>query len=199
MTEYGDATTIRSRAGLTYEDLGLANDGALTTLIQSLNQRASANVDTWCRRDFTQHANVTEKYDGTNRDTMRLRGWPVISIASVTVNGVLQAADSYRVLPSDGGMPNAGILQRKNSTWPKQWEGTSVVYTWGFAAPPDVVKHVVEELVVRALLNAAGAYKAKGASIVGLDGFTATYQRDPVTLTEQDKAALQPYRSVILA
>lgn len=196
---YGDATTIRRRCGLTYEDLGLADDSTLTALIVSLNERASAAVEHECRRDFIQHANVTEKYDGTNRDTMRLRGWPVISITSVTVNGVLQAADTYRVLPSDGGMPNAGILQRKNHVWPKSWEGTSIVYSWGFADPPLGVRQVVEDIVIRALQNAAAAFKGKAASSVSLDGFSVTFTRDPVTLTEQDKAALAPYRSVIIA
>lgn len=195
---YGDAATIKQRAGLAYTDLGLANSGALDALVAGLQQRVTDAVERYCRRDFTQHAAVTELYDGKNYDTLNLRGYPVISITSVTVNNVLQDAATYRLKPTPNGGDDAGLLQRKNMVWQRGWANISIVYTWGYASVPLVVQGVVEDVAVRVLLDAARAYKTKGAMSIGMDGFESSWEKLSVKLDDIDKVALDPLRSMIV-
>lgn len=173
---YGDSALIKTKTGLSYTDLGLANDAAFDTLIDDINTQTSSMVDRYCDRDFLKHTDDTMVFDGNNRIRIRKLGYPVISITSVKIDGVLLAASEYRIKshplhPTE----NAGILEKRWSVWPNGWENIEVVYTWGFDTPPEVVSMVVEIVAVQEIKDLAARYKGKGAESMSMDGFSVSF------------------------
>ena len=171
MSAYGDVTRALTRSGITYADLGLESEAALASLTEDLIEQASGIVDQYCGRDFALHEDVAERYDGSGRLRLPLRGWPIISVTSVAVGGTALAEGvDYEVL--SGG----GILERVDgAVWPPGRRNISVVYTYGFTTPPGAIVSVVEDLVVGALTHAARNVATKGASSMSMDGYSVAY------------------------
>lgn len=198
---YANATLIGQRSGITYTDLGLADQAALDAFILSLNQRASAAIEDFCKRDFTQHIGAVESYDGTDDRFLDLRGWPILSITSVLDSGVaLVAGTDYRQKPSTAGGEAPGILEKPDGdVWARDWDRYTVTYTWGYASPPLDVQRVAEDVVVRMLQAAKADREAAGASSLSMDGFSVSYDRSTTLATEllpEDKAALAKWRFI---
>jgi len=193
MSAYGDVTRTLTRSGITYADLGLADEAALTSLAADLIEQASDIVDTHCGRDFTLHEDVAERYDGTGRDSLRLRGWPVVSVASVVVGGVSLTEDlEYEV-------DAAGILERVDgATWPVGRRNVSVTYSYGYATPPGAIAGVVEDLVAGALTHAARNRATKGASSMSMDGYSVAYSELSrlMVLAPEQMQTLDRYRPI---
>lgn len=195
---YADVQVVLKRCGVTAADAGLADDDALKILIGDLNDRASAAIEDYCRRDFIEHANQVEKYDGTDDAFLDLRGWPIISITSVTADGVaLVAGTDYRQRPGRAGGEAPGILEKPaGQTWAKNWDRYVVTYSWGYASPPLDVKRIAEDVVVRGLQAIKHAREATGASSVSMDGFSTTYDSARLAgeLLDEDRAVLAKWR-----
>lgn len=172
---YGDAARIKTRSGVSYSDLALSDEAALTTLIGDLNDQASETVDDYCGRDFQQHGTVetpvTVKLDGNGREKIRLPGFPIISVSSVTLDGeVLTEGTDYDVLVA------SGILERVDfGVWRRGKRNLEVNYVYGHATPPASIVGVVEDLVAGALTHAARNRAVKGASSMSMDGFSVAY------------------------
>ena len=193
MSAYGDVTRTLTRSGITYADLGLADEAALTSLAADLIEQASDIVDTHCGRDFTLHEDVAERYDGTGRRRLRLRGWPVVSVASVVVGGVSLTEDlEYEV-------DAAGILERVDgATWPVGRRNVSVTYSYGYTAAPGAIAGVVEDLVAGALTHAARNRAVKGASSMSMDGYSVAYSELSrlMVLAPEQMQVLDRYRVI---
>ena len=193
MSAYGDVTRTLTRSGITYADLGLADEAALTSLAADLIEQASDIVDTHCGRDFTLHEDVAERYDGTGRDSLRLRGWPVVSVASVVVGGVSLTEDlEYEV-------DAAGILERVDgATWPVGRRNVSVTYSYGYVVTPGAIAGVVEDLVAGALTHAARNRATKGASSMSMDGYSVAYSELSrlMVLAPEQMQTLDRYRPI---
>ncbi len=171
MSAYGDPTRTLTRSGITYADLGLADEDALGSLAADLIEQASDVVDAHCGRDFTHHVDESERHDGTGRRRLRLRGHPIVAVTSVEVGGVSLIEDlEYEV---DAG---PGILERVDgAVWPRGQRNISVVYSHGYTVPPGAIAGVVEDLVVGALTHAARNRAVKGASSMSMDGYSVAY------------------------
>ena len=171
MSAYGDVTRTLTRSGITYADLGLESEAALASLTRDLIEQASSIVDQYCGRDFALHGDVAERYDGSGRRRLRLKGWPIISVTSVAVGGVALAEGvDYEVLPGPG------ILERIDGlVWPAGRRNIAVVYTYGFTTPPAAITGIVEDLVAGALTHAARNVATKGASSMSMDGYSVAY------------------------
>jgi len=194
MSAYGDVTRISTRSGITYADLGLADEAALTSLAADLIEQASETVDLYCGRDFALHEDVAERYDGPGRRRLRLRGWPIVSVASVAVDGTALTGDvEYEV---DAG---PGILERVDgAVWPPGRRNVSIVYTYGYATPPGAIAGVVEDLVAGALTHAARNRAVKGASSMSMDGYSVAYSELSrlMVLAPEQMQILDRYRAV---
>ncbi len=171
MSAYGDVARTLTRSGITYADLGLADEAALTSLAADLIEQASETVDLYCGRDFALHEDVAERLDGTGHRRLRLRGHPIVAVASVAVGGVSLTEDlEYEV---DVG---SGILERVDgAVWPPGLRNVSIVYSYGYATPPGAFAGVVEDLVIGALTHAARNRAVKGASSMSMDGYSVAY------------------------
>jgi len=194
MGMYGDVAMIRTRSGITPEDLALADEAALTALIDHLAVQASDSVDLYCGRDFGLHEDVVERYDGSGRRRLRLKGWPIVSVASVEVGGVSLTEDlEYEV---DAG---PGILERVDgAVWPPGRRNVSVTYSYGYATPPGAIVSVVEDLVVGALTHAARNRATKGASSMSMDGYSVAYSELSrlMVLAPEQMQTLDRYRPI---
>ena len=192
-TAYGDAGRIRTKAGIASADLGLADEAALASLIADLIEQASDVVDTYCGRDFALHEDVAERYDGTGRDRLMLRGRPVISVTSVEVDGVpLADGDEYVVLEGPG------ILERVDGTpWRRGRRNVVVSYSHGYATPPGAIVGVVEDLAAGALGHAARNHATKGASSMSMDGYSVAYSELSrlMVLAPEQTVILDRYRA----
>jgi len=193
MSAYGDVTRTLTRSGITYADLGLADEAALASLVADLNEQASETIDLYCGRDFGLHEAVTEKHDGNGRERIRLRGWPVVSVASVAVGGGSLTEDlEYEV-------DAAGILERVDgATWPVGRRNVSVTYSYGYATPPGAIAGVVEDLVAGALTHAARNRAVKGASSMSMDGYSVAYSELSrlMVLAPEQMQVLDRYRVI---
>ena len=171
MSAYGDVTRTLTRSGITYADLGLADEAALASLVADLNEQASETIDLYCGRDFGLHEAVTEKHDGNGRERIRLDGYPIISVTSVTLGGTALTEDTDYAILDD-----AGILERIDyGTWTEGKRNLVVVYTYGYSAAPGAIVGIVEDMVAGALTHAARNRTAKGASSMSMDGFSVAY------------------------
>lgn len=215
MSNYADPQRVRERSGVEPSDLdledrdgdGTVDEADLDALIAELNGLASETVAGYCMRDFGHHTGYTETLDGNDRQSIRLRGYPVISVTSVQVgDGTLDSAD-YRVKkdsPAWAG-ENAGILERKGAVFPSGWDNVEVTYDWGYKSPPGAVVSVAEDLVVDALRAAVANKKGakSGVQSYSMDGFSVSFseslQSTTGKLTPEQKAQLDDYRRVIIA
>ncbi len=171
MSAYGDPARTLTRSGITYADLGLVDEASLASLVEDLIEQASDSVDLYCGRDFALHEGVAERYDGTGRDRLMLRGRPIVSVASVEVDGVTLAdGDEYVVLEGPG------ILERVDGTpWRRGRRNVVVSYSHGYTTPPAAIAGIVEDLVAGALTHAARNHATKGASSMSMDGYSVAY------------------------
>lgn len=194
MSAYGDVTRTLTRSGITYADLGLADEAALTSLAADLIKQASETVDLYCGRDFALHEDVAERYDGSGRRRLRLRGWPIVSVASVEVGGTPLTQDlEYEIVPAPG------ILERIDGlVWPAGLRNVSVVYSHGYVSPPAAIVSVVEDLVVGALTHAARNRATKGASSMSMDGYSVAYSELSrlMVLAPEQMQMLDRYRPI---
>lgn len=121
------------------EYLKLSTDDEQNSLERMINA-VSEMIEKYCDRHF-EKATYTEKYRGNNRQLLRLNQYPVLSVASVTIDG--DAADDYEILSEEG------MLYRED-LW--TWTGYSiglvgedagskrnieVQYTAGYVLPKD--------------------------------------------------------------
>lgn len=194
MPTYGDVTRTLTRSGITYADLGLESEAALASLVEDLIEQASDIVDQYCGRDFALHEDVAERYDGSGRLRLPLRGWPIISVTSVAVGGTaLTEGLEYETVP------DPGILERIDGlVWPAGLRNVSVVYSHGYVSPPGAIVSIVEDLVVGALTHAARNVATKGASSMSMDGYSVAYSELSrlMVLTPEQMQILDRYRVV---
>lgn len=213
---YADTTRVKERSSVGPKDLALTDrsdsdttvdEDDLDELIGELAAQAKETIDSYCQRDFEHHTGYTETLDGNDRQSIRLTGYPVISVTSVKVgDSTLDSAD-YRVRkdsPAWAG-ENAGILERKGAVWPSGWDNVEVTYEWGYTSPPGSVAQVAEELVVDALRAAVANEKGAkgGATSISMDGFSVSFSESLTKLvgqlTPEQKAQLDAHRRVIIA
>jgi hypothetical protein len=209
MAEYGDASLIKQKSGVSANDLEeVSNQTDLDAMILDLNQRASEAVERFCNRDFKDHPDETVEIDGNDRvndsgnGELKLPGQPVRSISSIEINGSAIDSSEYRLKEPtayDTDTPmNAGIVKRKNTPFPEGWENVKVTFTWGFQTPPAGVQHVVEGLVVDALRAASRNASAETAESVSMDGFSITYFTGQIEREQKHKDRLNKYRRIAL-
>jgi len=116
----------------------------------------------------------------------------VTAIASVTENGVELTDGEYEWLRN-------GLVRRACfRCWPMNWNAVTIVYTAGYDA--DAVPDLVE--AVRAIAEGVIAIGGTaGVRSESADGVTVSYSDNAssiaAALTEQQRAALAPYRLVM--
>lgn len=196
MSKYGDDTRIKTSSGLVYSELGLANDGALTTLVGTINTHASALIDAYCGRDFTSHADDIIYQHGTNSPKMLLPGRPIVSISYIKADTVTVDASTYRIGRIPGSSLNSGTVERTQGWWYRTTD-YEVKYTWGFSSTPAEVVRVAEDIALLILRDIRERYITGNASSTSMGGFSSSIM-DHHPVVREALQYLDQYRMVVL-
>lgn len=130
------------------EFIGQTTDADDTRITACLT-RASAYIESATGRTFASTIYTNEIYDGTGRDTLLLRNYPVITLSQVLENGAaLTIGTSYTsgtdiVLEAEIGRLNR--LFWVFLAYPKYY---SVTYTAGYATVPEDIQEIAIELTL---------------------------------------------------
>ena len=157
-------------------------------LITDLITRATAIIDQYCKRDFNQHTDQTEYYDGDGTYWIFLKHIPVISVSSVYIDDDLVDSDEYVVLTEQGA------IRRKEKIWPIGVANIKVTYTYGYASVPDAIKDACTRLVVNMFLKTERWDELKGAQGISIAGINVNYGPEQPILTDEIKEILNFYK-----
>jgi len=180
LVSYGDPASIKTRSGLTYEDLDLSSDAEFDALIIKANAFATDTVNRYCDRDFDKHTESGYKMDGSGLNTLALPGYPVITITSLKISGTLIDPSEYRVKPNPVGPgdENSGIIERKYNIWYMDWENIEIAYIFGYDPIPELVIDVTEVIAYKLLQDIKQNLDSKGVSSYSMDGFSVSFVED---------------------
>lgn len=122
-------------------------DGA-DTLIDDIILQVQAHVEDYCVRPLL-YASRTETRDGDDTELLLLKGYPLLTLTSVTIGGVAVDLDDVTV------NYDLGVLYR-DELWTAGHQNIVVVYTSGFDVntvgkepPKDLEGAIIAECVCR--------------------------------------------------
>jgi hypothetical protein len=159
---------------------------AMDAVLSALITNASAFIESYCNRVFAL-SSYTESYNGTGGD--RLYSWraPIVSVASLSVDGIaIQAAPNTQ---SPGFVFDDDLIYLRGARFCKGVQNVTVSYTAGFAAIPADVNQACIELV--ALKYAKRDRIDKSSETLGTQQTQAYAMAD---MPAQVKTALNNYR-----
>lgn len=94
-----DLTTLES----VKQYLGVpASSNADDDFLQALITRASAFAEKYCDREFGQASYTDEEHDGRDTDSIWTRHYPIVSVASVKIDGTILPSSDYVVYRGEG-------------------------------------------------------------------------------------------------
>jgi len=183
----GDLTTladVKAYLGMTGEAV---DDDLLTRLITA--------ASTWFKTQAAHQilsATYTDTFDGSGGTRKVLENFPVISVTSVTVDGV--AIPARPAIGQDGYVLNDGQVDLFGFAFTTGVVNCAIVYVAGYATAPVDVAQAVIELV-------AWRYREKDrigqASRTTSQGEVVTFQRDAAPPSTE--AVIEQYRGAHVA
>ncbi len=112
-----------------------ADDLVLASLISQISRA----ISTYLNRPFIWPRNVVDVFDGNGRARIQLRHWPVVAVASVSIEGraVPQAtselASGWMLEAGDDEPPGAmQMLMLRGGVFLRGWQNVSVAYRAGY-------------------------------------------------------------------
>lgn len=118
------------------EWLGLKTQDADPVLARLITA-TSAHIESWLSRPIATKT-VTEKYSGNGGSAMQLRGYPIQSVSSVTVDGLACTAFHF---------DEANLVRDDYGVFTRGQANVVVTYTAGYAAIPEEIAQCAVELV----------------------------------------------------
>lgn len=200
-------------------DLGLTEAAAPTAKIERLIDQASARASSFCRRRFGRQT-VQEcfepsmgRFDRARRGLL-LSQVPAISIATVSVDGLLLAPDFYRLVEEPAEPVSLFYLHRVDAGGFCCWLGRNIIVEYvagwflpsegsavpaGVPALPADIERAVIQLVAASLSEGSRDMMIKSESVEGV-GNTSFYVQGASSALPHPgaEAALLPYRRLHL-
>jgi hypothetical protein len=137
--------------------LGLTLTAGEQTRADALLALASGLIKQETRQTIEQVAGDTLTRPGSSSDRIRLPQRPVVSVASVTVDGVAMTAGQHYYVDSDELVRLPAVADTTfglgGAGWGYPWSQVVVVYTHGYSPIPELVKAICMEMVVRVWVN----------------------------------------------
>lgn len=155
-----------------------------------LLDQASAAARAFCGWSISAEPGVTFTLDGPGSALLRLPTLRLLSVESVTENGVVVPESGYR-------WSARGLVERVSGCWTRNLRGVTVTCDHGFAVVPDDVRAAVISVVSREYATPAAPVASQtmgSASITYVEG-----SRPSVGLWGAERESLTPYRIVGLA
>ncbi|MFN3467765.1 MAG: phage head-tail connector protein [Candidatus Brocadiales bacterium] len=141
-------TTVKEYLGLT----GTGEDSLLNRLIDW----STDFVHSYCGRIFPQ-GTYDEYVDGDGTDTLLSHQFPIISVNSLEVDGVVKDSASFLLYAP------LGIIRLKSGAFPRGKKNVRLQYTAGYATIPKDLEQASIELV-------ALKYYDRGRERLGIEG-----------------------------
>lgn len=181
----GDLTTLANvKDWLTIT--GSADDARITRVVTA----ASQFMQKWLSRTITPATSYSEKRNGNGKSQMMLRNYPIVSVASVAINGVsIPAAPSST---ASGYLFDDDTIYLNGYDFGKSPQGVAVSYTAGFAAvPPDLEQACIElvSLRLKERTRVGEVSKNLGGEVVAFS------QKD---ISDDIRTILQQYKRVFM-
>jgi hypothetical protein len=152
VADFASPTDLRHFLGMNAEGLDMGR-------AKRLLSQATRLIKAHCHQQIERVAGDVLTLTGRGEVTLLLPEIPVVSVASITEDGVAVTAAEY-----DLDLGN-GILRRLSSTWGRAGDPSVIVvtYTHGYQPIPQEVREVCEAVAGRAFTHAS-------ASTMTLDG-----------------------------
>lgn len=174
-----DLTTLANvKAYLKIDQSQTSDDATLLSLIAACSEA----IENHCERKFGQQTFTNEEYNGTGSKYILLRQFPIKSITSVSVDGVLIESNEYKVNKLNG------TLIRVSSIWPKGDINVTVTYESGFLEIPAPVELACKHYVKSFFQSDVASF-----STTFSEGFV--FRAD--ALPAQVKSLVAPYKKVM--
>lgn len=200
MAYYGSIDMVKTSSGISYEDLGLANEAAYTAYLETLMTQATDDVNRYCHRDFFLHEGNVDYLDGNDTNEIQTTGWPIITITELKEGDNVLDPSYYRIKRSNPYEGNAGIIEKKNALWREEWNNIEITYDWGYSVPPDAIEGVVEGMVAQKVRYDASAYQGKGVKSISMEGFSVSFTTpDGKPIIDQFSGTLNAFRITVFA
>lgn len=125
------------------ESLGIsAGDSSKDNLIKRKINQATLIIEGYCNLPYNHHFKQTtyenEVYTGTGTDQLRLKMWPVTSVASFGYRSTSQNTDDWDVTETeDYFIDNGSGMLNLLSTQNRNWDSYRVTYTAGYETIPS--------------------------------------------------------------
>ena len=189
-TVYADPAERERYVQVTAGDLGLStqdpdDDGSTewSELLDSLQVKAKARIDRFCRRDFENHPDDTLRLDGgTGTSVVRLPS-PVHDVTAVRDGGETIDSEDYQ-------WTEYGSLVRTHGEWRPGYATIEVDLDHGYRSPPEDVAEAELKLVDHTL---AGMSQKREGTVVQSDDFSLEINL-PIALNSEIKGILRPHR-----
>lgn len=114
-------------------------------LLESLIKRASASIESYCRREFDAQ-DITEEFKGTGSKEYVPAQYPINSISKLSVRTGLIGQDSWREISSNLYNHNGNVVMYSGtfSDKPRMYK---LEYNAGYSTIPDDIKQATIDLV----------------------------------------------------
>lgn len=167
---------LSANAMITLADVGLYTGGSVpggaaptTTQLESYIETASDYIRNYCDRDFMKQAYTEYHRPGGQRIT--LNNYPVVSVTSITIDGVAVSSDDYTLIDA-----KRGIIEFDYYIEDDDLAEIYVSYTAGYSISPETgeyqlpydLKYACIVKINELISKASGRYRAEaeGQNIV---------------------------------
>jgi hypothetical protein len=116
-----------------------------TSVISTLVTNASDFIQKYCARDFTTTGPYDEWYDGSGNDALFLRNFPVVSVTSVSINGVAVPPSTSPTVP--GWFAGPYQVFYRLGIFCKGRMNVEVNYSGGYASVPAAIAQACIDMV----------------------------------------------------
>jgi len=146
------ANLVRIERVKTYLDLA-NTDTASDVLLQDLIARIGAWAERYCDRTFAK-ATYTEQRDGDGTDTLLVRQWPFLSVASLYDDPLRVFGAATQIAAADFAIyANQGMIRLDGRVFSVGIQNVKVTYEAGYADIPEDLQQAVVELVADRFRN----------------------------------------------
>lgn len=191
MTQFATNADLGARLGLTLT-------GPEATRADTLLALASGIIQQKTKQTISLVTGEVYTRPGSYDSRLRLPQRPVVSVASVVLDGVTMDPTSYFLDGSELVRRNwSSVIQDSSfglpfAAWGYAWSTLVITYTHGYAVIPELVKAICMEMVSRVWVN-PGSVIQEG--IAGTQTTYAPYSAPPrgLLLTEDEKKELMDF------
>lgn len=160
-----------------YRESGLTSTQTSTADVDEFIDDAEAWLESFLQTAFTTRVVTAEKYDGSGSTFMFLKRYPILSLTSLSIDGVTVTTSNVAVYNSSGRLLLKSTAEKSYFVSPSTTTPQNVIvsYTYGTTTVPRNVKKATAKLA---------AMNALAKSLGGSFGSVLSYQLPELSVTK---------------